>query len=150
MNYNEISERLSPCGLHCGMCFAFADGDIVKQSRNLQKLLGNFDLYARRFIELLDEPVFGKYPDFKEMLSIFAEGQCKGCRNEKCKLFKNCKVRQCSEDKGVDFCFQCAEFPCNNTGFDKNLEERTIAINLRMKEIGVESYYEEIKNKSRY
>ena len=42
------------------------------------------------------------------------------------------------------------DFPCNNTGFDKNLYNRSVKINLHMKEIGVEAYYGEIKDKSRY
>lgn len=150
MEYDEILNYLSPCGLNCSKCFAFYEGEIAWHSRKLKSSLGNFDIYAQRFVELLDEPVFSKYPDFKEMLALLSEGQCMGCRNEKCKLFKNCKVRDCSESKGVDFCFQCSEFPCSNTGFDKNLEERSVKINFTMKDVGVESYYNEIKDKLRY
>ncbi len=150
MDYEIIKERLSPCGLHCGKCFAYKEGDIVKSSKALKKDLGEFDVYAKRFVKLLDRPIFEKYQDFKEMLEYFAIGDCSGCRNETCKLFKNCKVRLCSENKDVDFCFQCAEFPCNNTGFDEHLNERSVKINQRMKEIGVDNYYEEIKDKPRY
>lgn len=150
MDYNEILQRLAPCGLHCGKCFAFEKGDISLTSSRLKQELGDFDVYAERFVELLEEPVFLKYTDFKVMLALFAEGQCRGCRNEKCKLFKNCMVRQCAEEKSVDFCFQCAAFPCHNTGFDQNLEKRSVTINFRMREIGVESYFMEIKNKPRY
>jgi hypothetical protein len=150
MGYNEIKHRLAPCGLHCGKCFAFAGGDIARQSQQLKELLGNFDGYAKRFVELLDEPAFEKYPDFAQMLALFADARCTGCRNEKCKLFKNCKVRDCHEAKGIDFCFQCAGFPCSNTGFDKHLEDRSVQINIRMKDIGVEAYYNEIKDKPRY
>jgi len=150
MDYSQIKSRLAPCGLHCGKCFAFTDGDINQHSRLLKQSLGDFDVYAERFVTLLEEPVFKKYGEFKEMLSYFASVGCKGCRLEKCKLFKSCKVRDCHEQKNVDFCFQCNEFPCNNTGFDPHLHKRSVAINQRMKEVGVEKYYEEIKDKSRY
>jgi hypothetical protein len=150
MDYEQIKTRLAPCGLHCGKCFAFADGDITRQSRQLQESLGNFDIYAERFVTLLEEPVFKKYSEFKEMLTYIISVQCKGCRLEKCKLFKTCNVRDCHEQKNVDFCFQCPEFPCNNTGFDPHLHKRSVDINVRMKEIGVEKYYEEIKGKPRY
>jgi len=150
MDYKLIKERLGPCGLHCGKCFAFKEGDIAKSSGDLKNDLGEFSIYAKRFVDLLDKPVFEKYPDFKEMLDYFSTAECSGCRNEKCKLFKDCRVRMCSEKKGVDFCFQCSEFPCNNTGFDDHLNERSVNINLRIKEIGVEKYYEEIKDKPRY
>jgi len=150
MDYQQIKDRLSPCGINCGKCFAYKEGDIVDSSRKLKNSLGNFDVYAERFVELLDKPVFNKYKDFKEMLEYFSSAECSGCRNEKCKLFKNCKVRSCSETKGVDFCFQCPDFPCDNTGFDKHLQERSVRINRRMAEIGVEKYFEEIKDKPRY
>lgn len=149
-NYENIKHRLGACGLHCGKCFAFSEGDIHNLSRKLIEELGNFDVYAERFADMLDEPIFKKYSDFKEFLQYLSTASCKGCRAEKCKLFKGCGVRVCSEEKEVDFCFECSEFPCQNTGFDEHLHKRYIAINERMNEIGAQAYYDEIKNKSRY
>lgn len=145
-----IKKRLAPCGLHCGKCFAFADGDISIYSRQLKESLGNFDVYAARFVDLLNEPIFLKYPEFKDFLIHLSSGSCNGCRAEQCKLFESCHVRACSEAKNVDFCFQCNEFPCSQTGFDEHLYSRHVNINERMKEIGVERYYDEIKNMTRY
>ncbi len=150
MENNFIKNRLAPCGLDCGKCYAFADGDIKRLSNELKASLGNFDVYAKRFSELLDGDIFRKYPDFKELLAYFADAHCNGCRNEKCKIFKDCKVRECFEEKGVDFCFQCSDFPCENTGFDEHLQKRYISINTRMKEVGPEKYFEETKDKPRY
>jgi hypothetical protein len=121
---DEIKKRIAPCGLHCGKCFAFIDGDIKRSSVELQNAMGNFDDYAKRFVTLLDEPVFNKYDEFKELLDYFAKVECKGCRNESCKLFNACRVRECYAEKGVDFCFQCQNFPCNDTGFDEHLYRR--------------------------
>jgi len=147
---SPILEKLGPCGLNCSKCFAFSSGSIKKLSTDLNEKLGNFDIYAQRFAELLNEPVFKKYPDFKEILVYFSTVQCKGCRNDECKLFTACNVKQCSRDHYVDFCFQCNEFPCKKHGFDEHLEKRWITINNRMKETGVEKYYEVIKDKPRY
>lgn len=146
----KIKRQLGPCGIYCGKCYAFSDGAIKHHSSELLKALGNFEPYARRFVALLEEPVFGKYPDFKEMLAYFTNGGCKGCRNDDCKLFKGCRVKECARDKAVDFCFQCPEFPCDHTGFDENLQKRWTAINRRMKKIGAGRYFEAIKDKSRY
>src|SRR4030065_103722 len=133
----QIKQQLGPCGLYCGKCFAFTAGAIKHHSSELLKALGNFEPYAQRFVTLLEEPVFVKYQDFKEMLAYFARGWCHGCRNDDCKLFKGCLVKQCSRAKKVDFCFQCPEFPCDRTGFDVNLQKRWLAINKRMKKGGV-------------
>ena len=150
MKYSEILNKLGPCGLNCSKCFAFSDGGIKNLSTELKNNLGNFDIYAQRFVELLDEPVFEKYPDFKEMLNHFSNVECKGCRKDECKLFLSCKVKQCSKDHSVDFCFQCAEFPCSKHGFDKHLEKRWLTIQNKMKESGVEKYYNEIIDLPRY
>jgi hypothetical protein len=150
MTYEQVKNSLAPCGINCSKCFSFSEGDIKIKSKELKNLLGNFDIYARRFVELLDEPVFKKYPDFKDMLSYLSLVDCKGCRKDNCRLFISCKVRDCYSKKNIDFCFQCEEFPCNNTGFDEHLYKRYIEINMKMKEIGVENYYNEIKDKPRY
>ena len=68
--YGLAKQRLGPCGVHCGKCYAFAGGDICALSRQLVNSLGNFDVYARRFAELIEEPVFLKYPDFREFLNV--------------------------------------------------------------------------------
>lgn len=150
MNYNNVLNNLGPCGLNCSKCFAFENGTIKQLSTKLKENLGNFDVYAERFVELLDQAVFKKYSDFKEMLDHFANVECKGCRKDECKLFLSCKVKQYSKDHFVDFCFQCEEFPCKKHGFDEHLEKRWINIQYKMKEIGVEGYYNEIKDLPRY
>lgn len=147
---DQILEALAPCGLNCEKCFAHMDGEIRKYSRLLKEKLGNFEVYAKRFETLLDNPIFGKYPDFKEMLDYFALGGCRGCRHEQCRLFAGCGVRSCHQAKGVDFCHTCDDFPCDHTGFDEPLRRRWIQINERIRMIGVARYYEEIRDKPRY
>ncbi|UCF82762.1 MAG: DUF3795 domain-containing protein [Desulfobacteraceae bacterium] len=147
MEYNELLNFLAPCGLSCQKCFAYTQGEIRMHSKELQKLLGNFDIYAGRFSAFL--PEFKNYPSFKTMLAYFPEPDCKGCRKGTCK-YPNCGVVDCYQQKGVDFCFQCDEFPCEKTNFDPHLRQRWIEMNNRMKEIGVEGYYEETKGDPRY
>ena len=124
--------------------------DIKNYSNKLRDSLGDFGVYANRFVDLIHEPVFNKYKYFNEILTFFASVDCAGCRKETCKIFKDCKVRACYERQKVDFCFQCSKFPCDNTGFDEHLHKRSIDINLKMREIGVEKYYDEIMDKPRY
>jgi hypothetical protein len=147
MKYNEILERLAPCGLNCAKCMAFANGDIKKHALELKRLLGAFDNYAQRFSHFA--PVFENYPSFKKLLDHFAQAGCKGCRHGDC-LYPSCGVAPCYKQKGVDFCFQCDEFPCAKTNFDPNLKARWIKMNYRMKEKGVEAYFAESKKLPRY
>ncbi len=150
MDLEKMKESLAPCGLSCEKCFAHVDGKVREYSRKLKEALGNFEPYARRYETLLGEPVFTKYPDFREMLDYFASENCRGCRNEQCKLFKDCGVRFCHQEKGVDFCYQCDAFPCTKTHFDENLQKAWVRINEIIREKGVEHYYEITLKRPRY
>jgi hypothetical protein len=147
MEYKDILDILAPCGLNCRKCLAYSEGEIRTHSIDLQKLLGSFDRYAERFSLFL--PVFKNYPFFKELLAYFTQADCNGCRKGACK-YPNCGVIACYQQKGVDFCFQCDEFPCEKTNFDPDLKRRWIQMNNRMKEVGVETYYQETKDLPRY
>ena len=147
---DTLKDKFGPCGLLCEKCFAYDKGQIKHHAEQLKNNLGSFDNYAKRFVTLLDEPVFNKYNDFKELLNQFAEGTCQGCRKQECHLFKDCKVKQCYKDNKVDYCYQCNDFPCENTGFDENLKDRWLKINQKIRVIGLENYYNLIKDKPRY
>ncbi|MBF0564325.1 MAG: DUF3795 domain-containing protein [Nitrospirae bacterium] len=147
MKYDEILKILAACGLNCAKCAMFIDGDIKRHTSELKRLLGAFDIYADRFSKFL--PVFKNYPAFSELLDHFTHAGCKGCRQGDCE-YPNCGVADCYKQKGMDFCFQCDEFPCEKTNFDPDLKERWLKMNKRMKEIGVEAYFEETKDLPRY
>lgn len=150
MDRETIKEALAPCGLNCETCFAHVDGAIRKHSLALKDALGNFGPYAKRFETMLNKPVFGNYPAFKELLDYLAGENCRGCRHEQCKLFAECGVRPCHQEKDVDFCYECEEFPCAKTNFDQGLQERWVALNRKIREIGLEAFYEKSKNRHRY
>jgi hypothetical protein len=150
MHYKDILKSLGPCGINCEKCFAFTDGKIKYHSRELKNYLGSFEIYAKRFVELLNDPVFENYPGFNKMLDHFSNVGCKGCRSDECKIFPGCKVKECSRNMKVDYCFLCTKFPCETSGFDGHLKKRWIHINNRMKETGVEKYFEETRDLPRY
>jgi hypothetical protein len=147
MKYKDILGILAPCGLNCRKCFAYSQGEIGILSTELQQRLGSFDRYAERFSAFL--PVFEHYPSFAELLAYFTQADCNGCREAGCK-WPDCGVHTCYQRKGVDFCFECEEFPCEKTNFDPDLKRRWIDMNSRLNEIGVEAYYEETKDLPRY
>jgi hypothetical protein len=147
MKYEDILRELAPCGLDCRKCFAHKDGSIGRTSEELERLLGSFDNYAERFSASL--PVFTNYPAFKELLTYFTQADCRGCREGDCR-FPKCEVLACCQAKGIDFCAQCDEFPCEKTSFDADLKRRWIQMNSRMKEVGVEAYFAETRDSPRY
>lgn len=62
---------------------------------------------------------------------------------------KECKAATCHKEKGVDFCFQCNEYPCDNPTLGA-LTNRWKKRNDRMREIGVMEFYREQERLPRY
>lgn len=147
MDYSEILEFLAPCGLNCNKCFAYIKGGIGFHSKELKKWLGSFEKYSEGASTVW--PEFKNYTQFYTLLNFLTGPECKGCRQGDCK-HPDCGVIKCYKKKGVDFCFQCDEFPCDKSKFDSGLKERWLKANNRMKEIGVVAFYEETKDSSRY
>lgn len=148
MEESYLTKIIAPCGLNCCKCLAFEGGEIQTHSRALAELLGsNFQVYAERFSQM--NPVFKNYPAFKALLELLCRGTCGGCRKEGC-LFQACGVHTCVKEKDVDFCFECKDFPCENTGLPAALHERWKGNNRQMKDLGIAGFYEKIKGLPRY
>jgi len=143
-----VKARLAPCGLVCGNCAAFAGGPVQRLSSGLKAQLGdNFAQYAARFEGM--NPVFAHYAGFAELLDFLASGSCAGCREQGC-LFQACKVAGCVREQGVDYCFECGEFPCDRHGFPERLATLWRRNNGKMQETGPTEWFRLCKDKPRY
>ena len=77
------------------------------------------------------------------------EMQCNGCRSDRRCFYceSKCTMAKCAATKGVDFCGECAEYPCQDLkAFQAELPHR---IELwksqeRIKEVGYEKWYTEM------
>jgi hypothetical protein len=147
MKREELLKRIAPCGLLCYTCTAGKDGAIHFHSKALLSLLESFDSFAEQFSAY--ESRLSKYPDFKEVLLLFAEATCEGCRNGECK-YPGCPVCPCIIEKGYDFCFECDAFPCEKVDTEPMLKAKWLKANERMREVGAEAYFNEVKDKSHY
>jgi hypothetical protein len=138
---------IAPCGLLCYTCDAMKDGVINASAKKLLYVLGSYDSF-------LDgspgsRTISDKYNDFKEVLEYLANGKCHGCREDHC-MDSNCIIPKCTEDRGILFCFECKDFPCDKTGFPTGLREKWIRKNNKIKEIGIEQFFEEEKKVPHY
>ena len=143
-----IRARVAPCGLSCGKCVAYGDSSLHRAARDLADGLGdNFGGYAARFAAM--NPAFKDYEGFRRLLDFLAAGTCSGCREQGC-LFQACKVPGCVKEHEVDYCFECAEFPCDRHGMPGPLAHLWRANNEKMAEIGLEAWFEGCRKRPRY
>lgn len=147
MKYQEAVGRLAPCGLDCSRCTDYTRGEIKELSIRLVELLNGYIRVARVKEDI--KPIFTGYHQFEEVLKTFAQAACSGCRGDNVLCPLECVVGVCSREKGVDFCFQCGEFPCSKK-IDSQIQERWLNFNHRMKDIGVEKFYQEQSRLPRY
>jgi predicted RNA-binding Zn-ribbon protein involved in translation (DUF1610 family) len=77
------------------------------------------------------------------------ELECNGCRTDKRCFYCTsvCTMANCAADKGVDFCGQCAEYPCETLKTFQAAMPHRIELwqsQERIKEAGYEVWYQEM------
>ena len=121
---NAITKRklTAPCGLDCFNC----------------------EIYEKNITEEMKKQFALKIKKDPE------EIPCRGCRLEKgCKhLGQPCETLKCIEEKKLEFCFQCEEFPCvklqpAKEGADRFPHNFKLFNLCRIKAVGVEKWAEE-------
>jgi hypothetical protein len=110
------------CGLFCSACHVF-----IGTHEEPAKLA----MMAQRFQRSLEEM------------------QCNGCRSEKRCFYceTKCAMTKCAARKGVDFCGDCADYPCKDLKEFQALAPHRIELwksQARIKEAGYETWYAEM------
>jgi len=124
-------ELTAPCGMDCFNCPVYA-GIITEETKAAMAQL----------LEL--EP---------------AQVPCNGCRAQQgCRLhWKSCDTLDCVKAKGVDFCFECGDFPCEKLqpaadGAERYPHNMKVFNLCRIQKVGVEKWADEeaLKIRMRY
>lgn len=150
MDYNDVTKHLGACGLDCVRCADYEHGEIKKLSIKLLQALGiNYARVAK--MKSVKLPFFSNYSQFEEILIAFSQASCGGCRSNNLLCPIECAAKTCVREKSIDFCFQCADYPCEKQfQISGKQGERWMKISDRMKEIGVIDYYYEQFKLPRY
>ena len=76
------------------------------------------------------------------------ETHCEGCRSEnKTAYCKNCTMAECARQKGIEFCGECKEYPCEDIKTFQALKPHRLDLwqsHQRIKEAGYEQWSEEM------
>jgi len=127
-------EMVTYCGLYCGLCAQ--RGRIPQQASILKESL------SKEGMEYWGSEIPG-FQEFWGFLSDLsdADKSCPGCRQGGGPPF--CGIRKCAQEKGVEVCVNCDEYPCHRIeGLAKGYPT-LIADGQRMLEIGVDTWVNE-------
>ena len=100
-------DKIAPCGLYCGDCFAH-QGRIADLARDLRKELrtAKFDMYAEELSKVGPFRDFEAYPEAYRVLGAMVKFRCKrGCRAGGGNPW--CAMKKCTERKGIRGCWEC-------------------------------------------
>jgi hypothetical protein len=126
MSKEKDSWNISVCGLNCAKC------DIFQASHGNEEAM---------------RVMLGFFKDAKPESIV-----CGGCRGPlDVHWSADCYFLACSKKKGLHYCFECDEFPCDKLqafASDGIPHHRKTVENMKiMKEIGIEAWIEEQKKK---
>jgi len=120
-----MSELVGACGLYCGECEIYLahinrDGEM---KRSLAERISRS---------------FGKNVSPESVV-------CQGCKSELC-WDEDCEIRMCAVAKGVDFCFECPDYPCDKLKnfYDNGYQKARVNME-GMRKIGVERWLKEMR-----
>lgn len=83
------------------------------------------------------------------------KNSCGGCLKvdaEKPKHCRACKIKDCAKNKGVIYCFECANYPCKRINYLEQSYIKRYKVSLMenaglVKECGIENFMRQQKNK---
>lgn len=121
---NVKKELLAPCGLYCGVCSIY----IAHRDNNLK--------FKKKLL-----------PIYKAFAKSVDDIACTGCLSDGIvfPVCRSCPIKKCSQDKGINGCHQCNDFPC------KFIENFPIQVGKKVilraiptwRELGTEKWVEE-------
>ena len=103
-------DKIAPCGLYCGDCFAH-QGQIADLARDLRKELraAKFDIFAEELSKVGIFRDYQHYPEAYKVLGAMVKFRCKrGCRGGGGNPW--CAAKKCNEKKETRGCWECGEF----------------------------------------
>lgn len=131
-NYEKERELVAYCGIYCRLCDYFT-GRIRDSARNLLEI-------ARKHSELklfADASTAFDFENFVKGLEWISKeispcvGSCRGGGG-----WEDCPFRKCCGEKGLRFCYECSEFPCDVLEkYPRHVEELN-----EIKEMGLEDW----------
>ena len=132
-NMNGV-KLVTHCGLYCGLCAQLNRVPIQAQALRDSMDKEGYPFWGNEI------PNFGTFWKFLCDLSEVKEHQ--NCRSGNCG-YPPCQIRKCAQEKKIDFCPFCDEYPCDLISDFARVYPTLIADGNRMKEIGIELWVKE-------
>jgi len=138
------------CGrFYCALC-KYHTGTMVKAAKHLNRFVETSGSIAL----IMKGSNACDFEEFAKGLKWLASQNkpCKGCRfGGGWSWWPDCPVRDCVIQKGIDFCYQCKDFPCKKLteGLLLDYKRAIIETNKKIENIGIKKHAQMLKEKYR-
>lgn len=149
MNVTELKKLIGYCGIYCGGCGMYNGRIIAMVARDFKELMESYS-----YPDWV--PKFGgidfNFEEFQKGLDYFTR-ENSGCYSQvPCKEgcgMPECEIKECAKRKGVEYCFECNDFPCEH--FSQFGEEWRLAMieeHERFKKLGMDGWVKRLIQKA--
>jgi hypothetical protein len=147
-NLKGEERYISVCGrFYCKLC-PYHTGSIVDAAKQLLPFAENVGS-LRLMADLYGTCNYDEFLKGVRWLSSRPKS-CAGCRfGGGWSWWRDCPVRDCCIERGLEFCYQCDEFPCDRltTGSLLKRKKDIIETNEKMRKIPLSDWVKVVKNK---
>jgi hypothetical protein len=135
---------LTYCGVYCGTCARWHE---YPYFREMARLLGRWIDLQGYGLWMPQEVKEFNYNEFRKALNFFGSDDTSLVCREGCKdgdAYPDCPIRKCCQERQMDVCFDCPDFPCSNVSENHRMLERA----KKFKAMGRRKYLEQQVEKS--
>ena len=158
MDRESLLGAVAPCSLLCYTCPALGGGAIAQCAGKLCAYFDGYYDFNDANLSSAHRAWLAQFESFYNRLERYAHPRCGGCRSKKIAgsgCIEGCVVPDCAREHQVDFCADCAQFPCAKaeaffTGINGVIGSDWKKGTSRIREIGIERFFEERKDLSHY
>lgn len=159
MNNETLLHRVAPCALLCHTCPAYVDGAIQEHASALRRYFEGYHDFNDAHIPDEHRGWLEQFAAFQARVERYARPGCAGCRNQPTPgrgCIEGCFIPACAAAHGVDFCGECAGFPCARVDTEEPLCGNAVLRSdwregsARIREVGAARYFEEKRTISHY
>ena len=131
-------EFVTYCGLYCGLCAERMR--IPRQAAALQAAMTEegWPYWG---------PTMSDFNEFWRFLQELTGGGCPGCRAGGGP--PDCPIRACAQQRSLDLCSQCPDFPCSRIEALVAIYPTLVADNCRRQAVGLEQWLKEQEERAR-
>lgn len=138
------------CGGYCGECALFPEFTALRESAALlSELIGIHGLQnwiPRAWLPEAENRF--DFAEFRKGLDFFSDPDswfiCRKCCKDGGGL-PECLMRKCCQERGLDICFDCADFPCSKVEWNPNMIKR----DTEYKKLGKDRWLREQEKKAK-